>query len=160
MKRVLVVDDDRASCELLREIFAGQGWAVETALHPEDALQKAGRERFDLVVSDVNLEAEKSGIDLLKDLRGQCPVILITAFGSLDTAVTASREGAWDFISKPFKVEEVIAIAQQALKRTKETPDEDQAASAPPSVTYEDDSVDSGRNRHRKRAGGEGDSPT
>ena len=138
MKRVLVVDDDRASCELLREIFAGQGWAVETALQPKDALEKAGRESFDLVVSDVNLEAEQSGIDLLKELRGQCPVILITAFGSLDTAVTASREGAWDFISKPFKVEQVIALAQQALNKTKETPDEVQTALTPAAFTYED----------------------
>lgn len=137
MKRVLVVDDDRASCELLREIFAGQGWGVETALEPEEALQKARREKFDLVVSDVNLEAEKSGLDLLKDLRGQCPVILVTAFGSLDAAVTASREGAWDFISKPFKVEEVIAVAQQALNRTQETRDKDQLASVSTQSTYE-----------------------
>jgi DNA-binding NtrC family response regulator len=136
VKRVLVVDDDRASCELLREIFAGQGWTVETALKPDDALEKAELEKFDLVVSDVNLEAEKSGLDLLKELRSQCPVILITAFGNLDTAVTASREGAWDFISKPFKVEEVIAVAQEALNRG--TRDDAQASSIPTSFTYEE----------------------
>ena len=132
------MDDDRASCELLREIFAGQGWGVETALEPEEALQKARREKFDLVVSDVNLEAEKSGLDLLKDLRGQCPVILVTAFGSLDAAVTASREGAWDFISKPFKVEEVIAVAQRALNRNRESPDQDGDASVSTRSSYED----------------------
>ena len=121
MKRVLVVDDDRASCELLREIFSGQGWTVEIALTPDQALEKAQAEKFDLVISDVNLEAEKSGLDLLKDLRDQCPVILVTGFGSLDAAVTASREGAWDFISKPFKVDEVIAIAEQALNRASRT---------------------------------------
>src|SRR5262245_66141636 len=115
MKRVLVVDDDRASCELLREIFVSQDWLVDTALTPDEALQKAQLQKFDLVVSDINLEADKNGLDLLKELRGQCPVILVTAFGSLDAAVTASREGAWDFISKPFKVEEVIAVAHQAL---------------------------------------------
>ncbi len=118
MKRVIVIDDDRASCELLREIFAGKGWIVDTALTPDEALEKAQQTKFDLVVSDINLEAEKSGLDLLKDLRDQCPVILVTAFGSLDAAVTAAREGAWDFISKPFKVDEVIAIAEQALNRT------------------------------------------
>jgi DNA-binding NtrC family response regulator len=121
VKRVLVVDDDRASCELLREIFSGQGWTVEIALTPDQALEKAQAEKFDLVISDVNLEAEKSGLDLLKDLRDQCPVILVTGFGSLDAAVTASREGAWDFISKPFKVDEVIAIAEQALNRASRT---------------------------------------
>jgi DNA-binding NtrC family response regulator len=120
----MVVDDDRDSCELLREIFAGQGWMVETALTPDEALEKAQHTKFDLIVTDINLEAEKSGLDLLKDLHGQCPIILVTAFGSLDAAVTAAREGAWDFISKPFKVDEVIAIAEQALHRTNRTSDE------------------------------------
>jgi DNA-binding NtrC family response regulator len=121
MKRILVVDDDRASCELLAEIFTGQGWIARTALTPDEALRLAEREKFHLVVSDVNLEAEKSGLDLLKDLRGQCPVILVTGFGTLDAAVKASRDGAWDFISKPFKVEEVIAAARRALERTEKT---------------------------------------
>ncbi len=75
----------------------------------------AKKETIDLVVSDVNLEANQSGLDLLKDLRAQCPVILVTGFGTLDSAVEAAREGAWDFISKPFKVQEVVAIARRAL---------------------------------------------
>ena len=125
----MVIDDDRASCELLREILSGQGWTVDTALTPNEALEKAGKTKFDLVVSDLNLEAEKSGLDLLKDLRDQCPVILVTAFGSLDAAVTAAREGAWDFISKPFKVDEVIAIAEQALNRTRQASGETEPAS-------------------------------
>ncbi|HEU5239500.1 MAG TPA: sigma-54 dependent transcriptional regulator [Pyrinomonadaceae bacterium] len=137
MNRILVVDDDRASCELLREIFVGQGWTVETALTPQEALQKAQSENFDLVFSDVNLEAAQSGLDLLKDLRGQCPVILVTGFGSLDAAVKASREGAWDFISKPFKVEQVVAVAQQALNRTKEA-GEKETASSPAAFSYDD----------------------
>ncbi len=118
MKRILVVDDDRASCDLLREIFVAHGWGVETAQSPDKALELAAREKFDLLVSDVNLEAAKSGLDLLKNLRGQCPVILVTGFGSLEAAVEASREGAWDFISKPFKVEEVVATARRALEKS------------------------------------------
>jgi DNA-binding NtrC family response regulator len=136
MKRILVVDDDRASCELLREIFVSQGWVVEAALTPNEALQKAHGAQFDLIFSDVNLEAEKSGFDLLKDLRAQCPVVLVTGFGSLDAAVRSSREGAWDFISKPFKVEEVVAVAQQALNRTKDTVKPQATSDAP--FSYED----------------------
>jgi DNA-binding NtrC family response regulator len=117
MKRILVVDDDRASCELLREIFAAQGWEAESALSPEAALALAARERFDLVVSDINLEAAQSGLDILRSLRDTCPVVLVTGFGTLDAAVEASREGAWDFVSKPFKVEEVVATARRALER-------------------------------------------
>src|SRR2546423_5807806 len=120
MKRILVVDDDRASCELLREIFAAQGWTAETAQTPARALELATNTTFDLVVSDVNLEAEQSGLDLLRALRERCPVILVTGFGTLSAAVEASREGAWDFVSKPFKVEEVVATARRAMERTGE----------------------------------------
>jgi DNA-binding NtrC family response regulator len=117
MKQILVVDDDRASCELLREIFAEQGWNAETAQTPARARELAGSARYDLLISDVNLEAEESGLDLLRSLREECPVILVTGFGSLDAAVEAAREGAWDFISKPFKVEEVVATARRAMER-------------------------------------------
>ena len=117
MKRILVVDDDQDSCDLLREIFCAEGWHVDTALSPAQAFSVAGKEKIDLVVSDVNLEANQSGLDLLKDLRAQCPVILVTGFGTLDSAVEAAREGAWDFISKPFKVQEVVAIARRALEQ-------------------------------------------
>lgn len=116
MKHILVVDDDQDSCELLREIFSAEGWQVDTALSPSQAFSVAEKEKIDLVVSDVNLEANQSGLDLLKDLRTQCPVILVTGFGTLDSAVEAAREGAWDFISKPFKVQEVVAIARRALE--------------------------------------------
>ena len=117
MKRILVVDDDSASCELLREIFAAEGWETESALSPEEALAAAARVRFDLVVSDINLEAAQTGLDILRSLREACPVILVTGFGTLDAAVEAAREGAWDFVSKPFKVGEVVATARRALER-------------------------------------------
>ena len=117
MKRILVIDDDRASCNLLRELFPSQGWSTVTAQTPDDALKLGTSEKFDLVVSDINLEAEKSGLDLLKSFRDQCPVILITGFGTLDTTVAASREGAWDLISKPFKVQEVTSVVRRALER-------------------------------------------
>ena len=116
MKRILVVDDDQDSCELLREIFSVEGWHVDTALTPSQAFTVAEKEKIDLIVSDVNLEANQSGLDLLKSLRSQCPVILVTGFGTLNSAVEAAREGAWDFISKPFKVQEVVTIARRALE--------------------------------------------
>src|SRR6476646_6329283 len=125
MNHILVVDDDQDSCDLLREIFSVEGWCVHTALNPAQALRVAGKEKIDLVVSDVNLESEQSGLDLLKDLRAQCPVILVTGFGTLDSAVEAAREGAWDFISKPFKVEEVVAIARRALEQAERSTAED-----------------------------------
>src|SRR5215510_12822598 len=106
MKRILVVDDDRASCNLLRELFTAQGWSAETVETPERAIELAAREKFDLVVSDINLEAEMFGLDLLREVRERCSVVLITGFAALATTVTASRAGAWDIIPKPFKVQE------------------------------------------------------
>ena len=135
MKRILVVDDDRESCELLREIFADQGWSTETTQTPARARELAESERFDLVVSDVNLEAEESGLDLLRGLRETCPVILVTGFGTLASAVEASREGAWDFVSKPFKVEEVVATARRALQSAGDAEAEGRGANAPESLT-------------------------
>lgn len=125
MKRILVIDDDKASCNLLRELFSSQGWNAEIAQTPDQAIKLAANESFDLIVSDINLEADKSGLDLLKSFRDKCPVILITGFGTLDTTVTATREGAWDLISKPFKVQEVISVVRRALERTGDAKPED-----------------------------------
>lgn len=117
MKKILVVDDDKASCELLSEILAVQGWETATANSPEKALILSNQTKFDLVISDINLEASLSGLDLLQRLREKSPVILVTGFGSLEAAVEATREGAWDFISKPFKVDEIVATAKRALEQ-------------------------------------------
>ncbi len=123
MKKILVVDDDNASCELLNEILATQDWEVLTASSPEKALILSNQHKFDLVISDINLEAGLSGLDLLQRLREKSPVILVTGFGSLESAVEATREGAWDFISKPFKIDEILATAKRALEQTKEKED-------------------------------------
>ncbi len=117
MKKILVVDDDKASCELLSEILIAQGWETLTANSPEKALILSNQTKFDLVISDINLEASLSGLDLLQRLREKSPVILVTGFGSLETAIEATREGAWDFISKPFKVDEIVATAKRALEQ-------------------------------------------
>jgi DNA-binding NtrC family response regulator len=137
MKRILVIDDDLASCNLLRELFTAQGWSAETAQTPEQALDLASRERFDLLVSDINLEGKMSGLDLLRELRDQCPVVLITGFGTLDTTVAASREGAWDIISKPFKVQEIIAVVRRALESSEESSRSRPAAAESLTAQYE-----------------------
>ncbi len=116
MKRILVIDDDRASCNLLRQLFTSQGWEVETAQTPEQALDWLSQKTFDLLLSDINLQSDLSGIDLLKQFRSACPVILMTGYGTLDTTVTAAREGAWDIISKPFKPQELLSMVERAVE--------------------------------------------
>ncbi|MGE0102037.1 MAG: sigma-54-dependent transcriptional regulator [Blastocatellales bacterium] len=135
MKKILVVDDDPASCRLLKDLFTGQGWQVETATNPDTALQQAAGSKFDLLVSDINLEANRSGLDLLREMRDQCPVILVTGFGTLDTTVTASREGAWDIVSKPFKVQTLLSTVRRALEH--ETTNPEEAASSALLAKYE-----------------------
>jgi len=129
MKRILVIDDDRASCNLLRELFTAENWSTAIAQTPDEALKLVAAETFDLIVSDINLEAEKTGLDLLKSFRDRSPVILITGFGTLDTTVAAAREGAWDLISKPFKVHEVVSVVRRALERSESKTTESQPAS-------------------------------
>ena len=117
MKRILVIDDDQASCNLLRELFAAQGWSAETAQTPDQAIALASSKTFDLVVSDINLEANQSGLDLLKCFRDLCPVILMTGFGydPAHSIVRASQEGLAAVLFKPFKVEQLIGEVKKAV---------------------------------------------
>src|ERR1044071_3878591 len=129
MKKILVIDDDKASCNLLREIFEEQGWQVEMALSPTAAGALAETQQFDLIVSNINLEADTTGIALLRKFREKMPVILITAFGSLESSIEARREGAWDLISKPFNFEDVITAAERAMRsRTDAQPENSKPA--------------------------------
>src|SRR5436853_6471463 len=117
-KRILVIDDDPDTCDFLREIFEDQGWRVSAALNAEDALTAVKPESFDLIVSDINLNDKLTGVELLKNFRQLAPtsqVILISGFVTLETAIEAVRQGAFDLISKPFNVQEGIATARRAL---------------------------------------------
>jgi DNA-binding NtrC family response regulator len=115
---ILVIDDDLDTCRFLGEILEEQGWRVSAAQTADAALEAAQAQPFDLVISDINLNDRLTGVALLKHFRQLLPhaqVILISGFGTLETAIEAVREGAFDFISKPFIVQEVIATARRAL---------------------------------------------
>src|SRR5262245_22593696 len=118
MKRILVIDDDLETCNFLTEIFAEEGWEVASSQTAETARDAVENTHFDLIVSDINLGGRTSGVALLKEFKTISPdseVILISGFGTLETAVEAVREGAFDYISKPFNVNEVIATARRAF---------------------------------------------
>ena len=118
MKRILVIDDDLETCNFLTEIFAEEGWEVASSQTAEAAREAVEKANFDLIVSDINLGGRTSGVALLKEFKATaptCEVILISGFGTLETAVEAVREGAFDYISKPFNVNEVIATGRRAL---------------------------------------------
>jgi len=124
-KRILIVDDDRETCRLNAELIGGPGRIIADAVTAGDALEQIGSQFFDLVISDINLNARESGLDVLKAMKAANPagqVVLISAFGTLETAVAAVRAGAFDYVSKPFNIGEVKATVERALARGAEPP--------------------------------------
>ena len=114
---VLVVDDDTSLREFLEIFFKREGYKVFLAESAEEAIQIMAEESVDLVLSDVRLPG-MDGVALLKHIKAEypsLPVILITAFASMETAVSAMKEGAWDYITKPFNLDELRKVVRQAL---------------------------------------------
>jgi len=120
--RILAVDDERSMREMLEILLKRQGYTVVTASTGNKAreLLEAG-ERFDIVITDLMMD-RGTGIDVLdavKEHDPECEVIVITAFGTTETAVEAMKKGAYDYIAKPFNVDEFLIIVRQALERRK-----------------------------------------
>ncbi len=119
---ILVVDDDADTRELLREVLSEEGYRVNTSGSGEEATEIGRRELFDVIISDMRLGPDLNGLDVLrayKTIQPESEVILITAFGSMETAIEAVKAGAFDYISKPFKIDEVLLQVQRALGNRK-----------------------------------------
>jgi len=117
--KLLIVDDDLPMREMLRSLFAERGLAAEEAGNGNEALERLGESDFDVVLSDIKMPG-MSGIDLvaeIRKLRPDTPVVLMTAFGSIESAVEAMRAGALDYITKPFEPEVVWLTIERALER-------------------------------------------
>src|SRR5437868_11852956 len=136
MPNIMIVDDDPVTCELLCEVFAGEGFAARFAQSGEAALSALAGEPPDVLVSDIRMKTRLDGLALLDHVRReypQTPVVLMTAFGSVETAVRAVKEGAFDYISKPFDIDALVATVRRALSARALAPppasdDEEQAA--------------------------------
>ncbi len=115
--RILVVDDDPSMCELLEAGLSKRRYEVRCHIDPDAALASLDGEDFDAVLADLQL-GQKSGIDLCRRIaerRPELPVVLITAFGSLESAVAAIRAGAYDFINKPVEMEPLTLTVERAV---------------------------------------------
>ncbi len=120
MPRILIVDDDRETCRFVEELLSAAGREFVWAQTPEDAIEKSDDGRFDLLITDLNLNASRTGLDVLRAFAKRqpwAPIILISGFGTLETAIDAVRAGAFDFISKPFDINSVKSTADRALRR-------------------------------------------
>ena len=116
--QILTVDDDSVTCELLCEVFAREGFSAVFANSGEAALATVAQQPPDLLLSDIRMKTRLDGLSLLEIVRREypsIPVVLMTAFGSIETAVRAVKEGAFDYISKPFNIDELVAIVRRAL---------------------------------------------
>lgn len=117
--KMLVVDDEAVIREGLRRILGEAGYQVESFAQGHLAIERMQTENFDLVISDVKMPG-MSGIEVLKAIRvlqPQVPIIMITGYSTVDTAVEALKNGAADYIAKPFVPEELLAKISQALNR-------------------------------------------
>lgn len=116
---ILFIDDDRAGREVALFNLRKAGYEVTPASDGQEGLSLFSARKFDLVVTDVKLPGI-SGIEVLKRIHKQSPeipVLVITAFGNVETAVEAMKEGAYDFIGKPFHREQILLVVGKALER-------------------------------------------
>jgi DNA-binding NtrC family response regulator len=117
--RMLVVEDDRVARDLAVEILRADGYQVDSVGSGEEAIGRAKKGAFDLVLSDVRLGG-KDGFEVLAAFRvadADLPVVLITGFGDVAGAIAAIRKGAYDYVPKPFRVDELRTTVRRALER-------------------------------------------
>lgn len=117
--RVVVVDDEAGIRDLLRYELSSRGWSIFCAPDGQAALAEIERTGARLLISDVRMPG-LDGLSLLETVRARHPaveVVLMTGYGSVETAVEAMRKGAYDFILKPFEIDALVRVAEKALER-------------------------------------------
>ena len=119
MAKILVVDDERGMREFLNIMLQKEGYGVTSAGSGKEALEYISQKTFDIVITDIRMP-DITGIDIIKTVKESTPetiVIMITAYASTETAVEAMKQGAYDYITKPFKIEEIKLIVRNALEK-------------------------------------------
>lgn len=116
--RALIIDDERAECELFTDALRYAGFESEWLQDPTRALHVLANAPFDVVVTDLNMPS-MNGTELcrrVKEAAPNLPVVVVTAFGSIDTAVEAMKAGAYDFVTKPFDVDAIALVLRRAAE--------------------------------------------
>lgn len=117
-QRILVVDDEESIREFLEIMLRKEGYEVSTAEDGSQALELVKKRSFDLIISDMQMP-NMTGLELLREVKGISPAtvfMMITAFGTTETAVEAMKIGAYDYVTKPFKIDEVRININNALR--------------------------------------------
>jgi DNA-binding NtrC family response regulator len=117
-RHVLVVDDDQEMRALLRDVLQDHGYNVAVAANGEDALQSLQERQYPVVLTDLRMRGMQ-GIELLSEIRHSFPdtnVILMTAFGSIETALEAMKQGASDYLMKPVKNDDLLRVTERSFR--------------------------------------------
>ncbi len=117
--RILIVEDDREMCRFLSELLTEEGYAIEIVYDGPSAVEKYKEKTFDLTITDLMMPRMK-GTELVRHLKGIDPdasILLITAFGSIESAVETMRSGAFDYLTKPFRADEILLSISRALEQ-------------------------------------------
>ncbi len=121
LAEILVVDDEQNMLKLFQKVLAREGYGVRTAASGTEALRILREETFDLIISDLVMPV-LGGIDLMKEVKTKhpdIPFIVITAYGTIESAVEAMKGGAFDYLTKPFQKDEILVVVNRALKYCK-----------------------------------------
>jgi DNA-binding NtrC family response regulator len=116
---VLIIDDEEIIREALEALLAGEGYRVATAATAALGLERLSHGQFDAVLLDLMLP-DRLGLDVLDDIRrldDELPVVMITAFGTIESAVAATKQGAFYYFTKPFKNDDVLVVLRNAIER-------------------------------------------
>ena len=118
MKKILIVDDDAELRAKLSEILKEAGYLTDEAASGKEALKRAGSDEFDIALLDLMMP-KMSGMDVLGEIRKVRPktkIIMITAFATVENAVDAVKKGASDYISKPFRINDLLATVRRVIE--------------------------------------------
>ena len=116
---ILVIDDEEIMREILEALLTREGYQVRLATSGEEGLDLARTGAFDTAIVDVMMPAMDglSALQELKKLDDELPILMVTAFASVETAIAAMKRGAFDYITKPFKNDEVLVVVRNAMER-------------------------------------------
>lgn len=118
--KIIIADNDRIAQDIVASHLLREGYSVLSANNGHDAIKILQRDRISLLITDLRIYGD-TGIDMLKHIVWSNPeiaVVILTAYGNLESAITAVKEYAYDYVTKPFKVEELSIIVEKAYQRS------------------------------------------
>lgn len=118
-EKILIVDDERGMLNLLDKVLTKEGYSIHTVTNADDAIEQIKSTAFDLIVTDIDMP-KKDGIQLLKEIKQEFSesqtVIMITAYATVESAINAMKLGAYDYITKPFQLDEIKLVIKKAIE--------------------------------------------